>query len=181
MLRRSQGHLPMLRSRPVNHPDVLMRLVDPVDVEKTRRDECPRAGLGRGRTLAEQLDVEAALFFGLAQRRLFRVFIQFYVATDRQPLVQLAMIFSSCTMKIATVKSIFPWMWAMSMQTGRIALLLRQNFDEDKNCRRNGNQYRQPFYRPFYRINYFPLKLFFPQVVTFGVSLENLDDFILSQ
>src|ERR1035441_7535618 len=78
--------------RPVNHADVLMRFVDSVDVEKTRRDERARAGRSRGRTLAEQFHVEAAFFLRLAQRGLLRVFVQFDVPAERQPLVELAMV-----------------------------------------------------------------------------------------
>ena len=83
--------LAVLGPRPVNHADVLVRVVDAMDVEKARRDERARAGLGRGRTFAEQFHVEAAFFLRLAQRGLLRVFVQFDVPAERQPFVQLAM------------------------------------------------------------------------------------------
>ena len=79
-------------ARPVDHADVLVRVADPVDVEKARCDERARAGRGRGRTFAEQFHIEAALFLRFAERGLLRVFIQFNVAAERQPFVQLAMV-----------------------------------------------------------------------------------------
>ena len=42
-------------------------------------------------TFAEQFHVGSALFLGLAQHRLLRVFVQFDVSAQRQPFVQLAM------------------------------------------------------------------------------------------
>src|SRR5260221_6229549 len=54
--------------RPINQADVFVRVVDAMDVEKTRRDERARAGRSRGRTFAEQFHVESALFLRLAQR-----------------------------------------------------------------------------------------------------------------
>jgi len=77
--------------RPINQSDVLVRLIDAMDVEKTRRDERARAGRSRGRTFTEQFHVEAAFFLRLAQRGLLRVFVQFDVPAERQPFVELAM------------------------------------------------------------------------------------------
>ena len=69
-----------------------MRVRDAMDVEKARGDERACAGAGRGRTFAEQINVQPALLARLAQCGLFRVFVQFNVATKRQPFVQLAMV-----------------------------------------------------------------------------------------
>ena len=82
----------IFRSRPVNHANMLVRVADAVDVEKTRRDERARVGRSRGRPLAEQFHVESAFFLRLAQCGLFRVFVQFNVSAKRQPFVQLAMV-----------------------------------------------------------------------------------------
>ena len=79
-------------TRPVNHADVLVRLVNAMDVEKARRDERAGAGRSRGRTFAEQFHVEAAFFLRLAQRGLLRVLVQFDVPAQRQPLAELAMV-----------------------------------------------------------------------------------------
>src|ERR1039457_4320478 len=82
----------LLWPRPVNQADVLVSFVDAVNVEKAWRDERSGAGRSRGRTLAKQFHVEAALLFRFTQRGLLRVFVQFNVSAKRQPLVQLAMV-----------------------------------------------------------------------------------------
>ena len=80
-----------LGSRPINHADVLVRVADAMDVEKTRRDERARAGRGRGRALTNQFNVESAFLFRLAERGTVRIFVQFDVPAERQPLAELAM------------------------------------------------------------------------------------------
>src|SRR5436309_8182019 len=80
------------RPRPINHSDVLVRFVDAVDVQKSRRDQGPCAQPGRGRPLPQQLDFEAALFPRFPQGGLLRVFVQLDVAAQRQPLVQRSMV-----------------------------------------------------------------------------------------
>ena len=80
-----------LGPRPVNHPNVLVRIGDAMDVEESRRNQRTGAGAGGGWTFTEQFHVEAAFFLRLAQRRLLRVFIQFDVPAQWQPPVQFPM------------------------------------------------------------------------------------------
>jgi hypothetical protein len=71
---------------------VFVRVRDAMNVEKPRRDERARAGSGCGRSFAKQFDFEAAFLARLTQRGLLRVFVQFDVSAERQPLVELAMV-----------------------------------------------------------------------------------------
>lgn len=70
---------------------MLVRVGDAMDIEKARRDEGTGAVTGGRRTFAEQFDLEAALLSRFPQSSLLRLFIQFDVAAQRQPLVELAM------------------------------------------------------------------------------------------
>ena len=78
--------------RPVDHADMFVSVGDAVDIEKARGQESASARAGGGRAFAEQFDVEAAFFFGLAERGSFGVFIQFDVAAEWQPFVEVAMV-----------------------------------------------------------------------------------------
>lgn len=62
-----------------------------MDVQKARRDQCARTGLGGGRALTEQFHIQAAFLFCFAQRGDLGIFIQFDMTTKRQPFVELAM------------------------------------------------------------------------------------------
>src|ERR1041385_2245568 len=86
-----QGHGALLWPGPVDEADVFVRVVDAMDVEEARGDEGARAWFGRGGTLPDQFHVQPALLARLAQRGLFRVFVQLDVPAQRQPLVELAM------------------------------------------------------------------------------------------
>src|ERR1035437_67885 len=90
MLLSGKRKFAILRLRPINQADVFVRVRDAMDVEKARRDERACSGFGRGWTFAEQFDVEAAFLFRSAPRRLLRIFVQFDVPAERQPLVELA-------------------------------------------------------------------------------------------
>src|SRR6185437_13320149 len=68
-----------------------MGIGDAVDVQKSRSDQCARAGAGGWRAFPEQFDVEAAFLLGFTQGGLFRIFIQLDVAAEREPGVQFAM------------------------------------------------------------------------------------------
>src|ERR1043166_2535442 len=80
-----------LRTREINHSDVLVHVVDTVDVEKTRRDQRACARFSRGWSLAEQLDFKAALLARFAKRSLLRFLIQFDMPAERQPFIEFAM------------------------------------------------------------------------------------------
>lgn len=79
----------VFHAREVDHPDVFMRIADAVNIEKSRRDQRARTGLGRRWTLAHEFDLEPALFARLAQRGLLRILVKLDVAPDRKPFVQL--------------------------------------------------------------------------------------------
>ena len=87
-----QGSRRITRPGKIDHTNVLMRSADPMDVQKPGRQQRARSRLGGGRSFAEQFHVQAALLLGFAQRGLFRVFVEFDVATQRQPFVQFAMV-----------------------------------------------------------------------------------------
>src|SRR5437867_2027616 len=87
-----EGQRPILRARPINHADMLMRLADAVDVQEPWSNQGARAGARGGRSFAEQFHVESALLSRFAQGGLLRILIQFNVPAQRQPLVQLAMV-----------------------------------------------------------------------------------------
>ena len=87
----SERHRSVFRARPINHPDVLVCFSDTMNVQKAWRDQRASA-LSRGwGPFPEQLDLQPAFFFGFAQRSLFRIFIQFDMAAERQPFIQLPM------------------------------------------------------------------------------------------
>src|SRR5574341_928828 len=75
----------------IDHADMLMCGADPVDIEKSGRKQSAGAWFCRGRSFAEQFNVKPAFFTRFAQRGLFRIFIQLNMPTERQPLVQRAM------------------------------------------------------------------------------------------
>src|SRR6185437_8401526 len=81
----------ILRPRPINHADVLMRAGNAMNIQKPGRNQRARSRTGSGRALAEQNNIQTAFFLRLAQGSLFRVFIQLDMAAERQPGVQLAM------------------------------------------------------------------------------------------
>src|SRR4051812_7217155 len=91
MFFRRQRHLPTLGSRPINHPDMLVRFIDAMDVEKARRDQSACSWSSGGGTFPEQFHVQATFLLRLAQGRNLRVFIQFDMPTERQPLAKFAM------------------------------------------------------------------------------------------
>jgi hypothetical protein len=91
MLGLGKRHRAVFGPCPVNHANVLVGIRDAVNVEKARRNQGARAGFGGGRAFAEELDVQAAFLFSFAQRGDFRVFVEFNVAANGQPFVQLAM------------------------------------------------------------------------------------------
>src|SRR5258707_3850446 len=91
MLAGSKRERPIPGSRPINHSDVLMRVRNTMDVQKTRSNQCARPGSCRGRPLAKQFDIKAAFLLCLAQSCLLRVFVEFHMASEWQPFVQLAM------------------------------------------------------------------------------------------
>ena len=86
----SQRERAISRTCPIDHADVLVRVRDAVNIEEPRRDQSSGTGRSRWRPFAQQFDVQAALLLGFANRRLFGIFIQFDVASERQPLVELA-------------------------------------------------------------------------------------------
>jgi len=78
--------------RPINHPDVLMRIRDTMNVQKARRYQRASAVAGRRWALAEDFDFEPTFLFGLAKSSFLRIFMQFNVPAERQPFVQIAMV-----------------------------------------------------------------------------------------
>src|SRR5437867_11683723 len=86
-----EGQRPILRARPINHADMLMRLADAVDVQEPWSNQGARAGASCGWSFAEQFHLEPTLLSRFAQGGLLRILIQFNVPAQRQPLVQLAM------------------------------------------------------------------------------------------
>src|SRR4051812_37893228 len=80
------------RTGPIDHTNMLVRLGDAVYVQKTRSDQgaCPRAG--GGRTLADELHIESALFLRLAQSGSFRIFVELDMSAKRQPLLELPVV-----------------------------------------------------------------------------------------
>src|SRR3989442_176240 len=81
----------VLRTRPINHADMLMRVADAVDVQEPWSNQGACVGASCGRSFAEQFHIESGLFPPFAQGGLLRIFIQFNVPAERQPLVQLPM------------------------------------------------------------------------------------------
>lgn len=77
---------------PINHANVLVSFIDPVDIQKTRSNQRAAAILGRWWTIADQFHVETAFFLRLAQGCLFGIFVQFDMPAQRQPLIKLAMV-----------------------------------------------------------------------------------------
>src|ERR1051325_1607960 len=67
MFVRRKSDTPVFRSSPINQADVFVRVGDAMNVQEPRGDQSASAGLGRRRTFAEQLDLEAAFLLRLAQ------------------------------------------------------------------------------------------------------------------
>ena len=88
-----------------------------MNIQKARRDQRARSIAGRWRPLADQFHRQAALFESFTKSGGLRILVQFDVPAQRQPAIELAMMdqehLSCRTTKIATVKSIFSWMWAI--------------------------------------------------------------------
>src|SRR6266571_7262106 len=91
MLGCSKGDGAVEWPRPVDEPDMLVGIVNPVNIQETRGDQCARPGLSGRRPLADQLNFQAALLAGFAQRRHFRVLIQLNVSPKWQPFIELPM------------------------------------------------------------------------------------------
>jgi hypothetical protein len=83
----------VFRTCPVNHPDVLVRVGDTMNVEKAWGDQRARSRFGGRRAVSDQLDFQPALLARLSQSGLFRIFIEFNVPAEGEPLVQLAMVY----------------------------------------------------------------------------------------
>lgn len=77
---------------PIDHADMFMRLVDPMNVEKSWGDEGARSGTRGRRPVAQQFNLEAALLARFTQRRLLGILIQFDVAPEGKPLAEFSMV-----------------------------------------------------------------------------------------
>ena len=91
MLVVGKGQRAILWPSPIDHAYVFVRVGDVMNVEKPRRNQGARAGGSGGRPFADEIDLEAALFFCFAQRRLLGILIQLDVAAERKPFIELAM------------------------------------------------------------------------------------------
>ena len=91
MLLFGQSKLAAFRPSPIDHPDMLMRIGDMMNIKETWSDKSPRAVTSGRRPFAKQFHIKPAFLPGLPQCRLFRIFIQFHMSADRQPLIQLPM------------------------------------------------------------------------------------------
>ena len=78
------------RAGEIDHADVFVRRMDPVDIEEARGDQGPGSGLGGRRPFAQKLDLEAAFLPRLPQRGLLGILVQFDMTSEREPLPQLA-------------------------------------------------------------------------------------------
>lgn len=92
VLRFGQRNIPFARACPIDHADVVMRIGDAVNIEEARGDQGDGSGLCGRRAFADQFNFEAALFKCFAECGLLRVFIEFDMATNRKPLVELSMV-----------------------------------------------------------------------------------------
>jgi molybdate transport system substrate-binding protein len=81
---------PIFRARPINQPDVFVRVVDPVNVQKSWSNQSARAWFRRWWAFTQKFDVEPAFFARFAQRGLFGILVQLNMAANRQPFVELA-------------------------------------------------------------------------------------------
>ena len=88
MLGWRKSGLPRFGAREINHANVFVRFTYAMNVQEARANERARAGARCGRTLANQLNIKAALLFGFAQRGLLWVLIKFNVAAQRKPSIQ---------------------------------------------------------------------------------------------
>jgi len=89
MLSWRKSGLPRFWAREINHANVFVRFTYAMNVQEARANERARARTRSGRTLANQLNIKAALFFGFAQRGLLWVLIKFNVAAKWKPSIQL--------------------------------------------------------------------------------------------
>ena len=71
---------------------MFVRLVDPMNVQETGADQGASARFGGRRAFPQQFYFKSAFLAGLAQSRLFRIFIQLDVPAQGQPFVQLPMV-----------------------------------------------------------------------------------------
>lgn len=74
----------------IDQADVLVGGMDPVDVHETGGNQCAGSRFGGGWSFPEQLDLQSAFLPGLAKRGLFRILVQFDVATEWKPFPQLS-------------------------------------------------------------------------------------------
>ena len=66
-----------------------MRLADAVNIQKSRADQSTRPWSSRWRTLADQINIDPALFFRFTKRGLLWIFIKFNMPPKRQPFIEL--------------------------------------------------------------------------------------------
>lgn len=73
----------------IDHANVFVGGVDPVDVEETRGNQGPGSGFRGGWAFTKELDFQTAFLACLPQGRLFWVFVQFDVSAKGKPFAQL--------------------------------------------------------------------------------------------
>ncbi len=73
----------------VNHANVFVGGVDPVDIQKTRSNQGTGSWFGCGWAFTEEFDFQTTFLACLAQGRLFWILVQFNVSAERKPLAQL--------------------------------------------------------------------------------------------
>ena len=71
---------------------MLMRFADPVNIEKAWGNQGARARFCGGWTFTNKFNVQSAFLFGFAQSSNFRIFVQFDMPAQWEPLVQFAMV-----------------------------------------------------------------------------------------
>src|SRR5262249_50119504 len=89
MLFNGQDKRTALRSREVNHSNVFVRVGNAMNVEKAGRNESTRAWLTDRRSVADEVHVQTAFFFGFAQGRGLRFFVEFNMSAEWQPFAKL--------------------------------------------------------------------------------------------
>jgi hypothetical protein len=88
MLGWRKSGLPRFWAREINHANVFVRFTYAMNIQEARANERARAGTCCWRTLANQLNIKAALLFSFTQRGLLWVLIKFNVAAQRKPSIQ---------------------------------------------------------------------------------------------
>src|SRR5262245_24764248 len=86
-----QPHVPIPRPRPINQADMFVTFRDPVNVQETRSDQRASSRFSCWGPLTNEFYLQSALLLCFAKRRLLRIFMQFNMPANRQPLVQLTM------------------------------------------------------------------------------------------